>query len=132
MGFAITKGLRWVLGRGSAKPGWCKTGLSEQGYGTYWFMHDAHLGRAFLFLDMLDDYTLLSMTVMVTPCLWYVVGMKLVCPMSKFPQAPFARAPFGESRLRRGSEKWVSRRCLERHLGEYDHLGVNPIITTTS
>ena len=33
---------------------------------------------------------------MVTPCLWYVVGMKLVCPMSKFPQAPFARAPFGE------------------------------------
>ena len=38
------------------------------------------------------------MTVTVTPCLWYVVGMKLVCPMSKFPQAPFARAPFGECR----------------------------------
>ena len=39
------------------------------------------------------------MTVMVTLCLWYVVGMKLVCPMSKFPQAPFAQAPFGECRL---------------------------------
>ena len=60
-----------------------------------WFMHDAHLGCALFFLDMLAEYTLLSMTVMVTPCLWYVVGMNLVCPMSKFPQAPFARAPFG-------------------------------------
>ena len=62
------------------------------------FMHDAHLGHACLFLDMLAEYTLLSMTVIVTPCLWYVVGMKLVCPMSKFPQAPFARAPLGECR----------------------------------
>ena len=34
---------------------------------------------------------------MFAPCLWYVVGMNLVCPMSKFPQAPFARAPFGEN-----------------------------------
>ena len=57
-------------------------------------MHDAHSGCALFFLDMLAEYTLLSMTVMVTPCLWYVVGMNLVCPMSKFPQAPFARAPF--------------------------------------
>ena len=40
-----------------------------------WFMHDAHLGHAFFFLDVLADYTLLSMTVMVAPCLWYVVGM---------------------------------------------------------
>ena len=64
-----------------------------------WFMHDAHLGCALFFLDMLAEYTLLSMTVMVFSCLWYVVGMKLVCPMSKFPQAPFARAPFGECRL---------------------------------
>ena len=62
------------------------------------FMHDAHLGCALFFLDMLAEYTLLSMTVMVTPCPWYVVGMKLVCPMSKFSQAPFARAPFGECR----------------------------------
>ena len=61
-------------------------------------MHDAHLGCAIFFLGMLAEYTLLSMTVMVTPCLWYIVGMNLVCPMSKFPQAPFARAPFGESR----------------------------------
>ena len=66
-------------------------------------MHDAHLGCALFFLDMLAEDTLLSMTVMVTPCLWYVVGMNLVCPMSKFPQAPFARAPFGESRC--GSPK---------------------------
>ena len=39
-----------------------------------WFMHDAHLGRAFLFLETLAEYALLSMTVMVTPCLKYVVG----------------------------------------------------------
>ena len=62
-------------------------------------MHDAHLACALFFLDMLAAYTLLSVTVMVAPCLWYVVRMNLVCPpMSKFPQAPFARAPFGESR----------------------------------
>ena len=59
-------------------------------------MHDAYLGCTLFFLDMLAEFTLLAMTVMVTPCLWYVVGMKLVCPMSKFPQAPFARAPFLE------------------------------------
>ena len=57
-------------------------------------MHDAHLGCLFLFLDILAEYTLLSMTVMVTPCLWYVVGMKLVMSYVKFPQGPFARAPF--------------------------------------
>ena len=67
-----------------------------------WLMHDAHLGCALFFLDMLAEYTLLSMTVMVAPCLWYVVGMKLVCPMSKFPQAPFARTPFGECRFVEG------------------------------
>ena len=55
-------------------------------------MHDAHLGRAFLFLDMLAEDTLLSMTVMVTPCLWCVVGMKLVCPMSKILE-PLLHAP---------------------------------------
>ena len=37
-----------------------------------------------------------QIAVMVTPCLWYVVGMKLVMSDVKFPQAPFARAPFGE------------------------------------
>ena len=57
-------------------------------------MHDAHLGRAFLFLGMLAEKTLLSMTVMVTPCLWYVVGMKLVCRMSKFSSSPFCTRPF--------------------------------------
>ena len=29
--------------------------------------------------------------------------------------------------LRRGSEKWVSRRCLERPLEEHDPLGVRPL-----
>ena len=53
-----------------------------------WFMHDAHLGRAFLFLDILAEYALLSMTVMVALCLWYVVGVKLVMSYVKFPQAP--------------------------------------------
>ena len=65
------------------------------------FVHDAHLGRALLFLDILAEYTLLSMTVMVTPRLWCVVGMKLVMSYVKFPQAPFARAPFGECRKNR-------------------------------
>ena len=30
--------------------------------------------------------------------------------------------------LRRDSEKGVSRRCPERPLGEYDHLGVRPLL----
>ena len=57
-----------------------------------WFMHDAHLGCAFLFLDILAEYRLLSMTIIVTPSLKYVVGMKLVMSYARFPQAPFARA----------------------------------------
>ena len=61
-----------------------------------WFAHNAHLGRAFLLLDILAEYTLLSMTVMVTPCFLYVVGVKLVMSYVKFPQAPFAHAPFSE------------------------------------
>ena len=35
-----------------------------------WFIHDAHLGRALLFLDILADYTFLLNSVMVTPRLW--------------------------------------------------------------
>ena len=31
---------------------------------------------------------------MVTPCLEYVVGMKLVTSYAKFPQAPFCMRPF--------------------------------------
>ena len=56
-----------------------------------WFMHDAHLSCALFFLDMLAEYTLLSMTVMVSPCLWYVVGMKLVYQVSS---SPFCTRPF--------------------------------------
>ena len=54
-----------------------------------WFMHDAHLSNAFLFLDIRAEYTLQSMTMMITPCVWYVVGMKLVMYYISFPQAPF-------------------------------------------
>ena len=64
-----------------------------------WFIHDAHLGRAFLFLDILAEYALVSVTGMVTPCLKYVVGMKMVMPYAKLPQAPVAHAPFGECRI---------------------------------
>ena len=56
-----------------------------------WFMHDTHLGRAFLFLDILAEYTLLSITVMVAPCLWYVVGMKLVNQTSDVPMSSFVK-----------------------------------------
>ena len=55
-------------------------------------MHDAHLGHAFLFLDLLAEYASLSMTVMATPCLWYVVGMKLEMSYVKFPK-PLLQAP---------------------------------------
>ena len=68
-----------------------------------WFMH-APLGRAILFLDIMTEFTLLSMRVIATPCLWYVVGMKSVMSYLKSPQAPFARASFGERRLKSPSE----------------------------
>ena len=74
--------------------------LQHRGAQTDICMHDAHLGRVLLPLDILAEYIriLLSMTVMVTPCLKYVVGMRLVMSYAKFPRAPFARAPFGECR----------------------------------
>ena len=34
--------------------------------------------------------------------------------------------------IEKGSEKGVSRRCLERPLGEYDPLGVSPILDPVS
>ena len=40
------------------------------------------------------NYTVLSMTVMVTLCLLCVVGKKLVMSYGKFPQAPFYTRPF--------------------------------------
>ena len=83
-----------------------------------WFMHDAHLRRAFLVLDTLAEYTLLSMTVTVTPCLWYVVGMKLVMSHVKFPQAPFARAPFGECQ-----KKEANRNLNPRNSGKIIPVG---------
>ena len=57
--------------------GLCKTGGPNKVMAHMWFMHDAYLGRAFLFLSSVAEYTLLSMTDIVTPCLWCVVGMKL-------------------------------------------------------
>ena len=56
------------------------------------FIYDAHLGRAFLFLDRLAEYTLLSMTVLVAPCLcsWNEVG-DVLCQVSS---SPFCTRPF--------------------------------------
>ena len=49
-----------LISASQCERGWCEMGLSEQGYGSrLWFMHDADLGHAFLFLDMLAEYTLL-------------------------------------------------------------------------
>ena len=64
-------------------------------------------------LYILAEYTLLSMTGMVTPCLWYVVGMKLVMSYVKFPPAPFARAPFGRCRISEASEPPHFRKQIE-------------------
>ena len=89
----------------SAKRAGVKRACPNKVMAHIWLMHDAHLGRAFLFLEMPAAYTLLSMTVMVTPCLWYVVGMKLVCPMSKFPQAPFCTRPFWRMLILSGPKK---------------------------
>ena len=61
----------------SAKWAGAKRACPSKVMSDMWFMRDAHLGRAFLFLDSLAEYTLLSMTIMVTPCLKYVVGTKL-------------------------------------------------------
>ena len=81
-----------------------------------WFMHDAHLGRAFLFLDMLAECTLLSMTVMVTPCLWCVVGMKLVCPMASFLK-PLLHAPLLANSERSGvPQARIQPRCVQPHI----------------
>ena len=71
----------------SAKRAGVKRACPNKVMAHMWFMHDAHLGRAFLFLDHLAEYTFLSMTVMATPCLKYGVGMKLVMSYAKFPQA---------------------------------------------
>ena len=63
-----------------------------------WFMHDAHLGRAFLFLDILAEYTLLSMTghgySISLVCSWNEVG-DVLCQVSSRPfgTRPFWRMP---------------------------------------
>ena len=57
-------------------------------------MHDAHLGCAFLFLDILAAYIAVNEShgySMSLVCSWNEVGDVHV----KFPQAPFAYAPFG-------------------------------------
>ena len=91
-----------------------------------WLMHDAHLGCAFLFLDSLAEYTLPSMTVMDSwlthvSTLQYVVGMslKLVMFYVKFPQAPFARAPFGEAEPHKFREWSVRSPSFYRKRAEY-------------
>ena len=88
----------------SAKRAGVKRACPNKAMAHAWFMHDAHLGCAFLLLKMLAEYALLSMTVMVTPCLWYVVGMKLVCPMSSF-LTPVLHAPL----LANADKAWKAR-----------------------
>ena len=95
-------GLTWnpITDLEICKTGWCKTGLSEQGYGSYMVF-------AWCTLRLMRSSSLMCW-LNIQCCrwqswllhvLWYVVGMNLVCPMSQFPQAPFTRAPFGECRL---------------------------------
>ena len=89
-GMVKPMGMNWY----SAKWAGVKRACPNKVMAHMWFMHDVHLGRLFLFIDILAEYTLLSMTVMVTPRLKYVVGIKLVMSSAKFPQTPFARALF--------------------------------------
>ena len=53
----------------SAKRAGVRQAYPNKAMAHMWLVHDAHLGCAFLFLDILAEYTLLSMTVMVAPCL---------------------------------------------------------------
>ena len=64
-----------------------------------WFMHDAHLGCALFFLDMLAEYTLLALNdshgfSMSLVCSWNEVGMSYVqVSSSPFCTRPFWRMP---------------------------------------
>ena len=49
----------------SAKRAGVKRACPNKAMAHTWFMHDARLGRAFLFLNILAEYALLLMTVMV-------------------------------------------------------------------
>ena len=53
----------------SAKRAGAKQACPNKVMSHMWFMHDAQLGRAFLFLDILAEHTLLSMTVTVAACI---------------------------------------------------------------
>ena len=78
----------------SAKPAGVKQACPNKVMAHMWFMHDAHLGRAFSFLDTLAEYTLLSMTIMVTPCLWYVLGMQYGDVLCQVSRCPFCARPW--------------------------------------
>ena len=69
-GLAEIKANNWY----SAKRAGVKRACPNKVMAHMWFMHDAHLGHAFLFLDILAESAPLSMTIMVIPCLWYVIG----------------------------------------------------------
>ena len=78
----------------SAKRAGVKRACPNKVMAHMWFMRDAHLGCAFLFLDILAEYVLLSMKVMVAPCIWYAVGMKLTMSSVKFRQALLHAPPW--------------------------------------
>ena len=90
-----------------------------------WFMPDAHSGRAFLFLDILADYTLLSVTVMVTPCmsLVYAVGMKLVMSCQVSSSSAFARAPFVECRSLVETQRTIAHKRITKLIPKQFRFG---------
>ena len=77
----------------SAKQAGVKRACPNKVMAHLWCMHDAYLCCAFLFLDILAEKTLLSMTFMVTPC-WNEVG-DVLCQVSSSPfhTRPFWRTP---------------------------------------
>ena len=106
--------------RYSAKRAGGKRASPNKAMAHMWFMHDANLGRAFLFLDILAECTVLSMTIMVTPYLWYVVGMKLAMSCAKFTQAPFARAPLANANsTMREAFFWDCEKAIPARFGNF-------------
>ena len=97
----------------------CKTVLSEQGYGSYVVHACCTLKSCVLVLDNLAEYTLLSMTIMATPCLWYVVGMKFEMSYVRFLQAPFVGRGRGTVGKCTGP-KWSKMVIWNDHFGQSD------------
>ena len=61
-----------------------------------WFMHDAHLGRAFLFLGSLAEYTLLLMTTIGTLPSWRMPEIEGYVHLTKSQNLRRRGVPTGE------------------------------------